>query len=102
MAKLGLFTLIATFVGTLALVGMTADTASAGKPCARAKPDSKLVAEACKKGGQDEAKKQMKAFLKEAKKKNASLTCNTCHSKVGGAYPLKPDGAKLFLELGGK
>ena len=102
MAKLGLFTLIATFVGTLAIAGMTSDTASAGKPCQHAKLESKMLKDACKKGGQDEAKKVMKAFLKEAKKKKASMTCNTCHSKVGGAYPLKPDGGKLFAEFGGQ
>ncbi len=101
MAKLGLFTLIAAFAGTLALTGLTADTASAGKPCSRAKPQFKLVIEACRKGGQDEAKKQMKAFVKEAKKQHGDLTCNTCHAKVGGDFPLKPDGAKKFQELGG-
>jgi hypothetical protein len=102
MAKLGLFTLIAAFAGALVLAGLTAETASAGKPCSRAKPQSKLLSDACTKGGQDEAKKQMKAFLKEAKKKNGDLTCNSCHAKVGGEYPLKPDGAKMFQELGGK
>ena len=101
MAKLGFVTLIAAFIGTLSIVGLTADDASAGKPCARKKFETKLAMDACKKGGQDEAKKVMKAYLKDAKKKNADLTCNTCHTKVGGAYPLKPDGTKKFKELGG-
>src|SRR5687767_11910073 len=96
MAKLGLFSLIAAFVGTLAIVGATSDDASAAKPCARKKFESKLVKDACQKGGQAEAKKMMKAYLKEAKKKNADLGCATCHSKVGGDYPLKPDGLKKY------
>lgn len=102
MAKLGFFTLIAAFVGTLAVTTLTTDTASAGKPCAHAKLESKLMQDACKKGGQDEAKKVMKAFLKTAKKQKSDVTCNSCHTKVGGAYPLKPDGFKMFKELGGK
>lgn len=102
MAKLGFFSLIATFVGTLAFAAVTTPEASAGKPCATAKFRTKMAEAACKKGGQDEAKKQMKAFLKEAKKKNASVTCNSCHSKIGGDYPLKKDGLKLFTEYGGK
>lgn len=102
MAKLGFFSLIATFVGTLAVVGITSDDASAGKPCARQKIETKVLLDACKKNGQDEAKKVMKAFLKNAKKKNADLTCNSCHTKVGGNYPLKKDALKMFKEYGGK
>jgi hypothetical protein len=102
MAKLGFVTLIAAFVGTLAFVGITSHEASAGKPCAHPKLESKLLQDACKKGGQDEAKKVMKAFLKEAKKKKSDLSCASCHSKVGGDYPLKKDAAKMFAEYGGK
>lgn len=101
MAKLGFVTLIATFIGTLALVGLTPE-ASAGKPCAHANLESKMMKDACKKGGQTEAKKVMKTFLKEAKKTNADLTCQSCHSKVGGDYPLKPGGMQKFKDLGGK
>jgi len=101
MAKLGFVTLIAAFVATLTAVGFSTQDASAAKPCARTKFDSKMVKDACTKGGQDEAKKVMKAFLKEAKKKDAAVGCASCHSKVGGAYPLKPDGAKKFKDLGG-
>jgi hypothetical protein len=102
MAKLGFVTLIAAFVSTLAIVGITSRDATAGKPCAHAKLESKMLQDACKKNGQDEAKKVMKAFLKEAKKKKPDVTCNSCHSKVGGDYPLKKDAWKLFGELGGK
>ncbi len=100
MAKLGFFTLIAAFIGTLTIVGLTSNDASAGKPCSRAKTETKFLGNACKKGGQDEAKKVMKAFLKDYKKTHAAATCTTCHAKVGGAYPLKPDGLRLFKEAG--
>jgi hypothetical protein len=102
MAKLGFLSLIAAFVGTLTVVGLTSDEASAGKACAHKKLETTLVTEACQKGGQDEAKKVMKTFLKDAKKQNADLTCASCHTKVGGDYPLKPDGLKLFKQYGGK
>lgn len=101
MAKLGFASLLAVFIATLTLVAVTSHDASAGKPCSRAKFETKLVADACKKGGQDEAKKVMKAWLKEAKKKQAATACQTCHSKVGGAYPLKPTGLKAYKDLGG-
>ena len=102
MAKLGFVSLIAAFVCTLTIVGLSSNEASAGKACMHKKLESKMLIDACKKGGQDEAKKVMKTFLKEGKKKKADLTCNSCHSKVGGDYPLKPDAGKLFAELGGK
>ena len=102
MAKLGFASIIAAFVATLAIVGVTANDASAGKPCSRAKPETKFLGDACKKGGQDEAKKVMKGFLKEYKKTVPAATCNTCHSKVGGAYPLKPDGAQKAKDAGMK
>ena len=102
MAKLGFASIVAAFVATLALVGFTAEDASAGKPCATAKPVTKFLAEACKKGGQDEAKKAMKGFLKTYKKTNPTATCNSCHSKVGGAYPLKPDGLQKAKDAGMK
>lgn len=102
MAKLGFASIIAAFVATLAIVGVTADDASAGKPCSRKKFETKFLGDACKAGGQDEAKKVMKAFLKDYKKTNASATCNTCHTKVGGAYPLKPDGLQKAKDAGMK
>ncbi|HUQ03060.1 MAG TPA: hypothetical protein VM261_11245 [Kofleriaceae bacterium] len=102
MAKLGFASIITAFVATLAIVGFTAESASAGKPCSRAKTETKFLGDACKKGGQDEAKKVMKAFLKDYKKANPSATCNTCHTKVGGAYPLKPDGLQKAKDAGMK
>lgn len=102
MLKLGLSSLVAAALATLALVTVTADSADAAKPCARKKFDTIAVKEACAKGGQDQAKKMMKDWLKTAKKKTASMNCATCHSKVSGDYPLKKDGLKLYKDHGGK
>ncbi|KAB2895983.1 MAG: hypothetical protein F9K40_15350 [Kofleriaceae bacterium] len=102
MAKLGFASIVTAFVATLAIVGFTAEDASAGKPCATAKPETKFLADACKKGGQDEAKKAMKGFLKGYKKTNPTATCNSCHTKVGGAYPLKPDALQKAKDAGMK
>lgn len=102
MAKFGLLTLVAGCIATLTLVAGTSGDATAGKPCSRKKYETVLVDTACKTGGVDEAKKAMKDYLREAKKQNESLTCATCHSKVGGDYPLKPKGLATFREYGGK
>lgn len=73
-----------------------------GKPCARAEFQTTFVKEACAKGGQKGAKKAMKDWVKKAKKKKAGLECATCHSDMAPDYKLKPEGLKLFQELGGK
>ena len=100
MIKLGLASLVAAALATLSLVTLSG-TADAADPCKRAKFETKMVAEACKKGGQKAAKDVMKKWMKDAKKKNASIGCASCHSKVAGAYPNKPDAMKLYKELGG-
>jgi len=102
MAKFGLLTLVAAIFSTIALVGITSSDVVAGKPCARAKFETKMVAEACKAGGQDKAKSEMKAFLKKVKKQNADASCQSCHKKVGGDYPLKPDALEQFKKYGGE
>jgi hypothetical protein len=102
MAKLGFASIIAAFVATLAIVSATSHDASAGKPCSRKKFETKFLADACQAGGQDEAKKVMKTFLKDYKKTTPTATCNTCHAKVGGGYPLKPDGLQKAKDAGMK
>lgn len=101
MAKIGLFALVLGFVGVLAGTTLS-ETADAAKACKRTKFETKLVEDACKKGGQSEAKKVMKAWVKDAKKKQSNLECKTCHSKLAPAYDLKPDGLEKFKDLGGK
>lgn len=76
--------------------------ALAANPCSRAKFETALVGDACKAGGQDAARKAMKAFVKEKKAANPDLKCETCHKEIGNGFPLEADGLKKFRELGGK
>ena len=101
MARFGLLSLALSFA---AVIGVTAVTTSAeaGDPaCKRTKFETKLIADACKAGGQKAAKDAMKKFMKEGKKKKSDLDCGSCHSKLAPDYPNKPDAMKLFKELGG-
>jgi len=100
--KLGLLAMVLGIGGVLGVVSMSNSASAAGTPCHRTTFKTELVKNACKKGGQHEAKKAMKHFLKEAKKKNPSLDCKTCHKKLSPDYPLKPTGLKEFHKLGGK
>jgi hypothetical protein len=102
MHRFALIGLALAFVGTIAGVTMTTNEALAGKACQRATFETKLVGDACTKGGQAEAKKVMKKFLKKAKKKEAALECKSCHSKLAPTYELKTDGLEHFKNLGGK
>jgi hypothetical protein len=87
----------------LAAVSMSApQEAIAAKACKRTTFETKLVADACAKGGQGEAKKAMKAWTKKAKKQDAKLECGSCHSKLAPKYELKPEGLQKFKDLGGK
>lgn len=102
MAKLTFGSLLAAALSTLALVTLSASDVDAGKACARKKFDTQFVKDSCSTGGQSKAKADMKTWMKEAKKQKKDLACATCHSKVGADYPLKPDGLKLYKDLGGK
>lgn len=100
MKKLALVILAGASIGILSL--SAPQDVSAGKACARKKYETELVREACKKD-QDAAKKVMRDFIKEAKKKTSEkITCSTCHTKTSGDYPLKADGLKKFKQWGGK
>ena len=102
MVKAVLATLVTAALATVTVVSYAPSRVEAAAPCKTKKFETTMVADACTKGGQAEAKKVMKAWLKQAKKQQKDLACATCHSKVGGAYPLKPDGLKLFKQYGGK
>lgn len=102
MAKLGLFALVLGFAGIIAGATFAPSDAVAGKACARTTFETTLVGDACKKGGQAEAKKAMKAWLKTAKKQEKKLDCKSCHTKLAPKYELKPDGLDHFKKLGGK
>lgn len=70
--------------------------------CVRTKFDTKMTEDACKKGGQKEAKKAWKAWQKEAKKAGVELSCKSCHTKLAPEFPLKPDALEQFKKAGGK
>lgn len=101
MNKVGLIALTLGFFGIIASVSLTPE-ADAGKPCARTTFETSLVGDACKKGGQGEAKKVMKAWMKKAKKQDKSLDCKSCHSKLAPSYALKDDALAKYKQLGGK
>jgi hypothetical protein len=103
MVKLGLFASFLTISAALTFATIQESPAEAAAACKRTEFKTKLVKESCAKGGQKAAKDDMKAWLKAAKAKNPKIVgCPTCHSKVGGDYPLKPDGLKLFADNGGE
>jgi hypothetical protein len=103
MVKLGIFASLLTLCAALSYATIESTPAEAAAACKRTEFKTKLVKEACAKGGQKAAKDDMKAWLKATKTKNPKIEgCPTCHSKVGGDYPLKPDALKLFAENGGE
>ena len=98
------FALMAMATVSIAFLSMASapQSVEAGSPCARTKFETKVVEQACKKGGQSEAKKQMKKFLSKAKQKESGLNCKSCHTSLSPKYELKPDGLAKFKKLGGK
>lgn len=67
-----------------------------------------MIKAACAKGGQDEAKKQMIAFVAKNGAKGEKLTkskvftCNACHDKLDPTFDRKPEAFDLYTKLGGK
>ena len=98
MLKLGFAALVATLVGTLAVVTVTTPTADAAAPCKAKKIETKFLKDACDAGGQKAAKDAMKKAMKEWKKKDSSVSCNSCHTKLAGDYPKKPNAMKDLSE----
>jgi hypothetical protein len=104
MVKLGIFASILTISAALGYATLSSSPVSAADaPCKRTVFATKLVKEACATGGQKAAKAAMKTWLKDAKAKNPKISgCPVCHAKVGGDFPLKKDGLKLFTDAGGE
>lgn len=102
MAKLGLLALALSFVGIIGAAALAPQEATAGAACKHTTFQTKDIAAACKKGGQADAKKAMKKFLKAAKKKQANLECGSCHAKLAPTYELKTDAFDKYKKLGGK
>ncbi len=88
------------------LAGATSRTA--GPPCAQKEFKTQMVKAACEKGGQDEAKKQMIAFVSKNAEKGQKLTntkfftCNACHQNLEPNYDRKAEAYDLYTKLGGK
>lgn len=102
MKKLSLAIVLGS-VATLSWLALAPSAADAeGTACARAKFDTKMTEDACKKGGQEEAKKVWKAWVVEAKKTDATMSCKGCHSKLAPDYPVTTDGLDKYKKLGGK
>jgi len=98
MAKLGLFAALTAVLAGLGLATLSSGSADAADACIRKDFKTEMVRDACTKGGQAEAKKQMQAFNKDKKIKS----CNQCHTKLAPNYELKPDGVDQYVKLGGK
>lgn len=99
MKKLALILIAGASIAILGLA--TPQSADAGDACARKAFKTDLVKKACEKGGQAEAKKAMKAFLKQAKKQKIAgvKNCKSCHSALKPDYKLTKNGLELFKKV---
>ncbi len=92
---------------TLALIAVPTVGRSAGPtPCVARSFETEMVKAACEKGGQDEARKQMSAFiLKQApkpEKGKPAMSCKACHSSLAPKFERTPDALSFYKALGGK
>lgn len=103
MKKLGIVMLSFGLAGILGAVTVSSpQEAIAGAACKRTEFRTEMVKAACTKGGQSAAKAAMKKFVATAKKQEAGLNCQSCHSKLAPGYDLKADGFDKFKALGGQ
>jgi hypothetical protein len=101
--KHGIFATLLTIGAALGFATVQSSAVQAAGECKRTAFQTKMVKDACTAGGQKAAKDAMKTWLKTAKTKEPKITgCPTCHSKVGGDYPLKKDALDLFKSAGGE
>ncbi len=98
MTKLGLFAALTAVIAGLGFATLSSSSASAADACQHKQFKTEMVRDACTKGGQAEAKKQMQAFNKDKKIKS----CNQCHTKLAPNYELKDDAFEQYAKLGGK
>ena len=98
--KLGLIAAVSTIAGALTFASLrgTPATADAADACQRTEFKTEMVRDACKAGGQKQAKDAMKKFNKD----NNIKSCNQCHTKLAPTYELKDDAYEQFAKLGGK
>ncbi len=98
--KIGVLASFSVIAGalTFALITSTPSEVDAADACQHKDFKTKMVKEACEKGGQKAAKDAMKVWMKEKKLKS----CNQCHTKLAPTYDLKKDGLEQFKKLGGE
>ncbi len=98
--KIGVFASFSVIAGalTFAMITSTPREVDAADACQHKEFKTKMVSEACAKGGQKAAKDAMKVWMKEKKLKS----CNACHKKLAPTYELKDDGLEQFKKLGGE
>lgn len=96
-------------VATLLAIGVsTAAVRTSGPACAQTEFKTQMIKAACAASGQDEAKKQMIAFVAKNGSKGEKLTkskiftCNACHEKLDPNFERKAEAYDLFTKLGGK
>jgi hypothetical protein len=84
---------LALVLSSVFTAGLVVSSASADgpKPCLKANYEIAQVKAACDKGGQDEAKKMMKALTDKAKAAGKEIKCNSCHENLKD-YKLTPNG----------
>jgi hypothetical protein len=103
MVKLGIFASILSICAAIGFATVSSSPVEAAGECKRTTFTTKMVKDACASGGQKAAKDAMKAYLKTAKTKDKAIKdCASCHTKVGGDYPLKKDALELFVSGGGE
>jgi len=98
MAKFGLLLSLSLIIGGVTFANMSSPDAQTAPACVTKEFKTKLVKDACAKGGQKAAKEAMKAWNKERKIKS----CNQCHSKLAPNYELKKDGLEQYKKLKGE
>jgi len=74
------------------------ESTSAGVPCTVATKGQGIVVQACAAGGRAEAKKLMKAMVKEAKTRGVKVTCDGCHHDLD-SYALTESAREDFKQL---
>ena len=74
------------------------ESTSAGVPCTVATKGQGIVVQACAAGGRVEAKKLMKAMVKEAKTRGVKVTCDGCHHDLD-SYALTEHAREDFKQL---
>jgi len=92
---------------TLGLTVAPMVSRAGGPPCTQKEFRTEMIKTACQKGGQDEAKKEMIAFVAKNGAKGQKITktlftCNACHDKLDPNFERKPTAFDLYKQLGGK